>query len=613
MRALACTVALTLGTASAQDFATSRARVAEFLDRQCAHCHDADAKKGGLDFDSLLEAETPTEWLTIAPTLRRATWRAIDGVMPPLDEDERPMLAERRAFAAWFEASVRAAARAMPVDPGTPTLRRLNRVQYRNTVRAVFGVDVDVARFLPEDPVGSGFDVVGDAQIVGPLIVEAYLEATDAILDAIFSEPAREQDLFGGTGDPAHAVDAALGALLRRAFRRPPTTAQLGARAELYRSLAADTGSIAIARRRVLQSILLSPHFLYRLEDDGEDVQIGQVRALDDHELATRLAYFLWSGPGDQTLDGRADRGELRGNLSSELRRMLRDPRARTLADEFAGQWLGFRAIRTIARDVRRFRFGGELRAAMYEEAAATFERIVREDRSILELLDADWTIANETLAKHYEIDIGPGTGMRVVPLADRRRGGVLGWAATLTATSNGIRTNPVLRGRFVLEELCGDPPPPPPPNVGSLPEDDRQKDGLSLRARLERHRGDPRCASCHARMDPFGLALESFDAIGKFRDSDEDRPLDPCVDWAGVATFDGIVDVKDWLVARKDRFLRVFAARLFVFAIGREPGPTDEPTLLAMIDAAEREGYRFGAVVEALCTSDPFLLRRTK
>lgn len=331
----------------------------------------------------------------------------------------------------------------------------------------------------------------------------------------------------------------------------------------------------------MLQSVLLSPRFLYRLELDGDDAPAGTVRRLDDHELAVRLSFFLWSSPPDDALAALADAGRLRDldTLRATARRMLADPRARALADEFAAQWLGFRAVRTILRDVRRFQFGDELRSATYEEAASCFDRIAREDRSVLELLDADWTFVDDTLARHYGIEAPAGEGMRLVTLSDRRRGGVLGWAATLTATSQPLRTSPVSRGRFVLEELCSDPPPPPPPNIGSLPEDDLQKDGLSLRERLEQHRRDPRCASCHQRMDPFGLALEDFDAIGKQRMAVEGRPIDACVVLASGAVLDGPIAVKDWLLERKARFVRTLAERLFAFAIGRAPLAADEPT----------------------------------
>ncbi|MFO1052590.1 MAG: DUF1592 domain-containing protein [Planctomycetota bacterium] len=600
-----------ISVASAQEaHDTARALIGAFVEKHCVHCHDAESRKGDVDLEATLAAAGPGGWVARSALLRRAVRRVRDGVMPPQDEDDRPDFAARLAFADAVDVSVRDAAQRVAVDPTAPVLRQLNRVQFGSAVRDLLSVDVDVARLLPEDPSGEGFDVVGDVQTISPLWIEGHVEAVDAIVDAV----ARGGDRFAtAVASCDEDVEVWLRPLLRTAFRRPVEADVLATRATLFRSLIADGRSIAIARRRVLQSVLLSPFFLCRIEADDPDAPEGSIRALDDFEIASRLSFFLWSTSPDEELARCADQGVLHetDRIRAQVRRMLVDPRIRALSDEFAAQWLGFRRMRTLARDVRRYSLPDELRRAMYEEAARGFERIVREDRSLLELLDADWTFVDGALSGFYGIPAPPGDGPSVVTLTDRRRGGITGWAVTQAVNAHPTRTSPVLRGRFVLEELCGDPPPPPPPKIPKLPEDDRQADGLSLRQRLALHRSDPRCASCHALMDPLGLALEPFDGIGRFRSSDEDRPLDPCVTLPGGEVLDGPIGLKDWLLAREDRFVRTFAERLFVFAMGRVPSPSDERVILAMIDAAQRDDYRVQAVIETLCVSDAFRLRR--
>lgn len=614
MRLLPFVVGVVVLAASpcAQDFAALRGQLADFVDRRCAHCHDADSRRGGIDFDAMVASADERDWLAAARVWRKAAWRVLDHDMPPRDEAERPSNAERVAFAGLVDAGLRAAAAAVPPVPRAPTLRRLNRVQWRQAVAALCGVEVEAERFLPEDPIGSGFDVVGDVQIVSPLHVESALLATDAVLDAVEATPGRLAALLGEPTPDAAVSAAALQALLRAAFRRPPRPDELATRLELAREVHTASGDARLAARRVLQSVLLAPAFLFRIEPDDEAVAVGAVRALNDHELAVRLAFFLWASPPDAALAARADRGELGSTavLRAELRRMLADPRARALADEFGAQWLGYRGILRIARDVRRYRFDDALRAAMYEEARLGVDRILREDRNILELLDADWTFVDARLAKHYGLAEPPTPGMQLVALDDARRGGVLGWAATATVTALPLRTSPVLRGRFVLEDLCGDPPPPPPPDVGALQEDDRQPDGSTLRAQLERHRRDARCAACHARLDPFGLVLENFDAIGAWRTQHETQPLDTRVVLASGEGLADLTDLKGWLLRRKDRFVRVLVEKLFTYAIGREPEAADEAVVFELIDACAAAGYRSGALLEALVTSDAFRRR---
>ncbi|MGE0145745.1 MAG: DUF1592 domain-containing protein, partial [Planctomycetota bacterium] len=348
------------------------------------------------------------------------------------------------------------------------------------------------------------------------------------------------------------------------------------------------------------------------LEPDAPDAPSGAIRVLDSHELATRLAFALTVAPPDDELRAAAEHDELSdpAALRAAADRLRRSDGILAFIDEFFGQWLGFDRLPTLTRDVRRYPFPRPLRAAMLEEIRQSLLHIVRDDRSVLELLDADWTVVDEHLAAHYGLTAPSTPGPQVVPLADRLRGGLAGMAGILALTSNPLRTNPVARGRFLVEDLFGDPRPPPPKGAGVLPEDDRLPDKLSLRARLELHRADPRCASCHARIDPLGLALESFDAMGRFREHDDERALDPCTQY-GSEVLDGPIALKAFLLARGDRFVHRLAERLFTYVLGRPLSAADQGVIFAMVDAARLRGYRFQALLDTLVSSPAFRYRQ--
>jgi len=555
----------------------------ELVGLVCVDCHGGARVEGGVD---LVEA-------LARPAEHRAVWeRAVDaaddGVMPPtgeLTDAERDELA----------AGVLAALGIDPREPGRPTLRRLSRTQLARTLKDLLGVDVELARALPDDAAGYGFDTTGDTLFLSERWLELYAEALDAapLAAAALAVPA----------DQAAAAAAYEGFLLR-AFRRPPTPDEVRARVRMMRAALADGAPPRAAFLLGIRAALLSPHFLYRVEAAAGE----GARDLDGFELATRLSFFLWgSGPDPALLDlaaaGAVD--PARGGL---LAAMLADPRARWLAEDFAAQWLGTSELRHITPDVRRFQaFDEHLRASMRAEVEAAFADLVEADRSVLELLDSDHAFLNERLARHYGIAGVEHADIRRVPIDDRRRGGVLGTAAFLTLTSEPLRTSPVKRGRYILERLLAAPPAPPPPNAGALPEDDRQPDGLSLRARLERHRADPACAGCHARIDPYGLALEGFDGLGRARD---DAGVDLRVVLPDGREVEGLVGLKDALRARPRRFVRAMAEHLFTYAVGRSPALGDRAALEAAVRAAEAEGYRFSALVRGIVTAPAFVRR---
>ena len=449
--------------------------------------------------------------------------------------------------------------------------------------------------------------------------IERWIELVEAVVGEVAEAVAREgaaitTDPLGGpalTANPERS--AAIRSLLSRAFRRPATDAEVQRRVTLVdRALASGCAPQAVTAE-VLRSTLLSPSFIFRLEEERPLAPAPWL--VDGYELAARLSLFLWGTLPDTQLVADAEAGRLvgEGPARAAADRMLRDPRARWLAEDFAAQWLGFRELEDVTPDVRRFRaFTPALRRDFQLEAEAFFADLVAEDRSVLEILDSNHAFLNDRLAAHYGLAGVGHRDIRRTPIADRRRGGVLGMGAILTVTSTPLRTSPVQRGQWVLERLLGRSAPPPPPDAGSLPEDDRQKDGLSLRERLEAHRAQPACAGCHALFDPYGLALESFDGLGRWRDGRTgEPPISTRVTLPSGSEVDGPVGLKIALRRDPQRFLTTLQRALFTYAIGRPPGLGDDKHLRGALEDAAREDYRFSALVDGIVSSPAFTSRR--
>lgn len=399
-----------------------------------------------------------------------------------------------------------------------------------------------------------------------------------------------------------------------RAFRRPVTDGEVE-RLARYVEMAEEQGdSFERGIQLALQAILVSPHFLFRVELDKDPNNPKSARLLGDYELASRLSYFLWSSMPDDTLFTLAREGRLKNKsvLVEQARRMLKDPKARALAENFAGQWLQLRNLSNMAPDTGRFpTFNEELRAAMRTETEMFFESIVQEDRSILEFIDAPYTFLNERLAKHYGLQGVSGESFRRVQLADNRRGGLLTQASILTVTSNPTRTSPVKRGKWILEQILGTPPPPPPPNVPDLPDNKGGPLSGTLRQRMEQHRKDPNCASCHTRMDALGFGFENYDAVGAWRTQDGDAQIDPSGVLPDGKRFQGPAELKSVLKTQKSLFVRNMADKLLTYALGRGTESYDRCVIDTVASAVVKQNYRFSSLVTEIVTSDPFRQRR--
>ena len=419
-------------------------------------------------------------------------------------------------------------------------------------------------------------------------------------------------------GDAASAEACAadiLSGLARRAFRRPVTDEDVDRLLVFYERGAATggfDGGIELALRR----LLVSPELLFRIVEDPPDLPPGAPYALSDLELASRLSFFLWSSiPDDELLDA-AVRGELGDPavLEAQTRRMLADPRAQALVTNFAGQWLSLRNAAAVQPDEDLFPdFGEDLRQGFRRETEMLFDAILREDRSVVELLSADYTFLNERLAVHYGIPNVRGSHFRRVVLDDPGRGGLLGHGSILTVTSHANRTSPVVRGKWVLENILGTPPPPPPADVPAL-EATTAGRTLTMREAMEQHRANPVCASCHRVMDPLGLALEPFDAIGRWRTANETRvPMDLTGVLPDGTVFDGPAGLRAALLAHPERFVTTVTEKLLTYAVGRGVEYYDAPAVRAITRGAAEDDYRLTTLILGVVKSPPFRMRSTE
>ena len=403
-----------------------------------------------------------------------------------------------------------------------------------------------------------------------------------------------------------------LSRLGRLAYRRPLAAPELDLLLGFYDEERRRTdfeGGIELA----LRYVLTSPQFIFRVENEPAKLAAGAVYALSDLDLASRLSFFLWSSIPDEALLTAAERGDLAkpAELDRHVRRMLADPRADALVENFAGQWLYLRNLASTKPDPPTFPdFDDNLRQALRRETELFFSSIMQEDRSVLDLLTADYTFINERLARHYGIPGVYGDRFRRIQVTDDRRRGLLGHGSVLTVTSYATRTSPVLRGKWILENLLSAPPPPPPPNVPNL-EDTASAESLSVRERLVRHRTNPGCAGCHARMDPYGFGLENFDAIGRWRETEADgKAVDASDTLPDGTMFKGPSELRAAILRRPDEFLKTFTRKLLTYAVGRGLDHHDEPIVRRIVSQAARDQHRFSSIVAGIVRSEAFRMK---
>ncbi len=601
----------------------------------CVKCHGADEAEEGLRLDLLLadiahhatdNSETRQEdyeeeySASQRHEILLSMFELIEAEEMPPAKTPQPEQTQTEEMLHWLEARISEYDCSENIHPGKVTIHRLNRVEYRNTIRDLLGIDYEATDDFPADDVGHGFDNNADVLSLPPLLFEKYMVAAEEIVEqALADDQLRKRLISHEPSDDLPIKEAAeltIQNFATRAFRRPVRESEL----ERFMELAAVAVREGLDYREtagfLCTAILTHPSFLFRIELDGKregDEESNQNRRLNDYELASRLSYFLWSSMPDDELFRLAAEEKLgdREVLEAQVTRMLNDPKSNALIENFTGQWLQLRFLTTLAPDPEMFpQFNEELRTSMLHETEMFFESIVREDRDITEFLDADFSFVNESLAELYGIEGVKGPEMRRVSLAGSVRGGLLTQASILTLTSNPNRTSPVKRGVWILENILGTPPPPPPPGVEELQEGEAELLG-TLRQRLEQHRTDPSCAVCHETMDALGLGFENFDAIGAWRDVDGRDQIDASGTLPGQQEFQGPSELKKILkIQRNDQFIRCLAEKMLVYALGRGLESFDRCAIDEVVTQVEEDENRFSKLVLAVVMSHPFQMR---
>jgi hypothetical protein len=598
-------------------------QVLAFVRQYCSDCHQGEDAEAQLNLGHFQSVDS---MIAEYETWEKVARRVDNGEMPP-DDSPAPSIDDRRRFVTGLRTTLQRATCADGIAPGPPQIRRLNRHEYANTVRDLLGIQVDAGHALPADGAGGeGFDNAAETLYISPLHAEKYLEAADVSLEHALRDPrARRRLITAEPSDELSTTDAArrvLSDFLPRAFRRPVDQHQIDHYVEVFAAAYERDPSYEVSLRLALQAALVSPKFLFVWEASNPEPSPVLVT---HHELASRLSYFLWATMPDEQLLSLADKGKLRedGVLQDEVRRMLsrggrpgrrRRPgghtKVRDFSSSFVEQWLGTRALgREFKPDPTvAGRFDSELEGGMKYEPIFFFEDVVIENRSLLNLIDSDFTYVNRALARHYgirgEFREQP---IRVELPEDSHRGGVLGMSAVLAVSSYPHRTSPVLRGKWILETLLGTPPPPPPPDVPELEVNAAGADPISLRQRLERHRENRACAACHDRIDPLGFGLENFDVLGRWRTEADGVPIDSRGTLPGGTEFEGPEELKGLLLDRKQDFARHLTAKMLGYALGRGLTQQDACTVQEIVDQLADNDYAAHTLIMGIVQSVPF------
>ena len=590
-------------------------KIVPVLERYCIDCHDTESEEGEVNFDHFLtkaEAEqNPDLWESVAKLVKMEA-------MPPRDKTKQPTQAERAELVAWSESlSERWDQGKLGWDPGRTTIRRLNKNEYNYTIRDLFGIKLRPADQFPEDGGGeAGFDNNADALFLPPLLMENYAEAAGKIVQFVYGNAeARQRYLFVSPGPNLPAKQAARKVLERwanAAYRRSPTKPEVDRLVSIFEKETRKNKSFAAAMQMPLIAILISPNFLYRAESERKN---NEEYLVSQYDLASRLSYFLWSSMPDQTLFDLAKSGKLKGpdEIERQVKRMLLDEKSKALSMHFAGQWFGWELLRSTANpdETKYPQFTFQLRVALYRESAVFFEHLIATNASSYDLIDCNYAFLNEQLARHYQIPGVTGPELRKVTLNNRARGGVLGMGSVLTATSLPLRSSPAARGDYVLTELLGTPPPEPPMNVAQLPEDDRAVKAKTFREALVQHRQDPNCKACHELIDPIGFGLENFDAIGRWRTSQNGIPLKIAGEMPDGTRFSSIGDLKERLMNDKELFARLMVSKMLSYALGRELTPYDRPVIRNVTNKVVADNGRIHTAFIEVAKSFPFRYRR--
>ncbi len=588
-------------------------KVGPFVNKYCTRCHGSRAK-AGINLQSALKnpggESASLHW-------KKAVANVKVHEMPPEDASKKPTDEERRQFAEWV-GKIKYLA---PRDPGRFVIRRLTKTEYANTLRDLYGVDPSIADTLPAEVEGEGF-----LNSISPLQSELFLGIANKVIDQIIAPEGQaptavQKRLFGETPKGTDLRKAARGVartLARDAYRRPPTDAELDVLVDVYDLARNNDLNHMAALGLMLKAVLVSPQFLF-ITPAGEPESKDAIVLLDDFQLASRLSYLLWSAPPDAELAALADKGELHKPevLRTQVERLLKDARSRALFDGFGAQWLRVNELDGQVFDPKTFpQMTPALRTAMMDEARLFFESIVSENQSVVRFVSSDYTFVNEPLAKVYGLEQSVrGPKMRRVKLTNPNRGGILSMPATLATTSFPNRTSPVLRGVWVLERILGERVPPPPADIPELEEQDHKKiEGLTLRQRTELHQSEATCRNCHKILDPIGFGLENFDAIGRWREkNDQGLAIDSAGKLPDGKEFSTPAELKRLLAKREADLARNLTERLMAYALGRQLEGYDDVVIDQLMVKIAADNYRVRTIITEVITSYLFTHRRIK
>ncbi len=621
-------------------------QIVPLLKSHCMDCHGGDDPSGEFDLSGLLDREAALSKLTVWDQVGA---RIRLNEMPPPGSRQFSDPEKGRIYA-WLDSKPEEDhCRKLATDEtqawykGYVMSRRLTKTEYLNAMRDLLGVAVDARFAIPSDGAGGvGFDTNGSTLFTSPIHIEQYLAAADDTVRRVLSDQAQRQQLIGTLDSQPDALSLATEILKtfgRRAWRRPVSDDELQRLLHLYAQASAavvavsseldqpassaDEDQTGEASQGVMTAhlsglhaamtaVLVSPNFLFVVEAESD---AGGVQRLTAYELAMRLSLFLWSSvPDDILLDAAAGgRLETDDDVRYQTRRMLADPRARALGENFGLQWLGLANFLEGQPDPELFpEYNRDLAADLREEVIRIVAGIFQENRSLLDLVVAPQVPVNGRLAQHYGIPLDSQAGWQMMDVGDLPRGGVITSGAVLVQTSYPRRTSPVLRGRWLLEEILGSRVPPPPPGVPALDESVGEQ-VVSLREKLELHRRNPECAACHDRMDPLGFGLENFDALGRWRETDHGQAIDSQGTLPSGQTFSGPQELKQVLLERSSEFQRHFVRKLLGFALGRELTKFDDCVVDDSLRALQENQMQAQSVIETIVTSYPFQHRYFK
>lgn len=585
--------------------------ISPIIDKHCTECHNPDDDEGSIDLERLLDpkkaSQHPDIWELVGKT-------AGMDIMPPIKRKTRPSLEERALLVGWgIQIGKLWDHGLMGSSPGKTTLRRLNRKEYNNTIKDLFDLKARPADNFPEDSAGEGgFDNDADALFLPALLMENYLEAAVKITDKIFADFATRKRILRGASNDTAGVKQILTFWAPRIYRGKVEPQVIDRLVALYEKSRTQDKNHIQALHDPFIMMLISPRFLYRSElraDNGKETL-----PLSQFELANRLSYFLWTSMPDLELLKLASENKLSDptTLKNQIIRMLQDPKSRRLSMFLGGQWLGWEDLRGAANpDIKKFpQFNQSLRVDMYNESTHFFSHLIRENGSIYNLIDSEYSFLNERLAKFYGIKDVTGNEFRKVTLNDPNRGGVLGMGSILVATSMPLRTSPSLRGVYVLERMFGDKPPSPPMDIEQLPTDDVQLKTKTIRETLKFHAESPDCRACHTLIDPLGFGLENFDAIGRWRTTQNGAKIDTSGETPDGQKFSGPAQLKKILLTRKDEFAHHAAEKFLSYALGRELTPYDRPTTFKIQKQVMKDQGSMHTLIMSVVTSEPFLNR---